>query len=123
MQKTTMGALLLSLLVFPGAGHLVLGRWLRGILWGSVFGAAGLAVLLLIGVNVPQMLDAMMSPTGDVPLIDPQQLGLAVLFAMVAFGAYFAAAVDCWWLGRRAAAQDQPAGSSGLAADEQQVVT
>lgn len=116
-----MGALLLSLLVFPGAGHLVLGRWLRGILWGSVFAAAGLAVLLLIGANVPQMLDAMMSPTGDVPLIDPRQLLLAVLFGMLAFAAYFAAAFDCWWLGRKAASADDSA--RGLTPDEQQVVS
>lgn len=101
MKKSskTMTALALSLLVFPGSGHLVLGRPLRGVLWGLVFGGTLLAVLAMFAVNFGKMADGMMSPTGDVPMDIPQMMTMAGL-GLGSFVVWGLCGLDAFWLAR-----------------------
>ncbi len=95
----TMAVVALSLLVFPGSGHFVLGRPWRGVVWAGVFGVILLAILLVFGLNVGKAMDGMMSPTGEVP-IDLQQVVVLSGLGLSSFIVWGLAGLDAYWLTR-----------------------
>ena len=101
MKKSskTMTALALSLLVFPGSGHLVLGRPFRGVLWGSVFSGVLVALIAMFAINFGKMAEGMMSPTGDVPMDVPQMMTMAGL-GLASFIIWGLTGLDAYWLAR-----------------------
>jgi hypothetical protein len=100
MKNSKWVALALSTLVFPGTGHFLYKRWLRGIMWASVFGLIVLGMMAVLGTTLSQMGDAIMSPTGEVP-IDVQKLGLGALLGLGSFGVWGLAALDTWLVSRQ----------------------
>ena len=110
MKKTTV-AILLSLLVFPGAGHLYLKRRLRGL---AFLGPAVLAVLYVIkqaAAEANRIVDQVLA--GTTPL-DPAALAaqidqssgntlLANLASAVMIICWLGSAVDAWRLARQEA--------------------
>ena len=100
MKSSKWVALALSTLVFPGTGHFLYKRWWRGLLWAGVFGVFLVGVMAIMGATLSKMGDAMMSPTGDVP-IDMQQLGLGALLGLGSFVVWGLAAVDVWIVSRQ----------------------
>ena len=100
MKNSKWVALALSTLVFPGTGHFLYKRWWRGLVWACVFGVFLLGVMAILGATLSKMGDAMMSPTGDVP-IDMQQLGQGALLGLGSFVVCGLAAVDVWIVSRQ----------------------
>lgn len=97
-SKTT-AALALSLLVFPGSGHFVVGRPFRGIFWGGVFGLILTVLVVGFAVNVGKMADGLMSPTGDVPWDVHKFMTMAIL-GLASFVVWGLAGLDAYLLAR-----------------------
>lgn len=102
--------LVLSLVVYPGSGHLLLKRWLRALIWIAAFSLPMLPIVWFVGSNMSKYTDILMSPTGDVPPIDMHQVGVSAACAFVSFLAYLGAAADCWWLASRRPTAEVPVG-------------
>ena len=107
-SKTT-AALALSLLVFPGSGHFVVGRPLRGALWGGVFGLVLVVLIALFAANLGKIADGMMNPTGDVPW-DVQQLSRIAFLGLSSFVVWGLAGLDAYWLARSLPKAVEPEG-------------
>ena len=101
MKKSskTMTVLALSLLVFPGSGHLVVGRPVRGVAWGMVFGGVLVALIVMFAINFGKLAEGMMSPTGDVPMDVPQMMTMAGL-GLASFIVWGLCGLDAYWLTR-----------------------
>lgn len=95
----TMAVVALSLLVFPGSGHFVLGRPWRGVVWAGVFGAILTGILLIFGLNLGKVMDGMMSPTGEVP-IDLQQVVVLSGLGLASFIVWGLAGLDAYLMAR-----------------------
>ena len=96
-----MAALALSLLVFPGTGHFVFKRWIRGVVWMAVFGAILMSILGAAAPMMSKMTDSMMSPTGDV-VFDYKVLGFIAGMGAASFVVWGLAALDILWISRSA---------------------
>jgi len=99
-SSKVVAALALSLLVYPGTGHLLVKRYMRGLSWGALFSLIGLAAMAIVGANLGKVMDGMMSPTGDVP-IDMHQVFLLALLGLGLFVVWALAGLDVLWLARR----------------------
>jgi len=99
-SSKVVAALALSLLVFPGSGHLLVGRTMRGLSWGALFGLMTMAMMAIVGANLSKVMDGMMSPTGDVP-IDTHQVFLLAALGLGLFVVWALAGLDVLWLARR----------------------
>ena len=97
-SKTT-AAVALSLLVFPGTGHFVVGRPFRGVLWALIFGIVLAVVIGIFAINFGKMAEGMMSPTGDVAMNIPQMATMAGL-GLASFVIWGLAGLDAFWLAR-----------------------
>ena len=97
-SKTTV-ATALSLLVFPGTGHFVVGRPFRGVFWALLFGTVLVVLIGMFAVNFGKMAEGMMSPTGDVPMDFSQMMGMASL-GLASFVIWGLAGLDAFWLAR-----------------------
>lgn len=97
------GALALSLLVFPGAGHFLYKRWRRGLFWCAPFFLIIIRMLIILWVNVSKIMEGMMSTTGDVS-IDMTQIGLGAGLGLLSFVWWGLAGADTWWIARQEAA-------------------
>lgn len=104
-----MGALALSMLVFPGTGHLLLGYYKRGLLWAAVFGAVMVGFLGIAAVQMSK-LSTLMDATGDITF-DTQQLVLGAVLGLANLVVWALAGADTFYLSRQvpAAAPEQPA--------------
>lgn len=94
-----MAAVALSLLVFPGSGHFVIGRPWRGLVWAGVFGAILAAMMVIFGANLGKVMDGMMSPTGDVPF-DMHQVAVLAGLGLSSFVVWGLTGLDVFWLAR-----------------------
>ena len=99
-SSKVVAAVALSLLVFPGSGHFLVGRYLRGLSWGGLFGLITMALMAIVGANLSKVMDGMMSPTGDVP-IDMHQVLLFSGLGLGLFVVWALAGLDVLWLARR----------------------
>lgn len=104
-SSKVVAALALSLLVFPGSGHLLVGRTMRGLSWGVLFGLMTMAMLAIVGANLSKVMDGMMSPTGDVP-IDMHQVFVLAGLGFGLFVVWALAGLDVLWLARRLPPQE-----------------
>jgi len=95
-----MGALALSLLVFPGTGHLMLGRYKRGLIWAAVFAAVMVGFLGLAGTQATKLMEGAMSTTGDLNF-DTSQLLLCVVLGLSNFGVWGLCGADTFYLSRQ----------------------
>lgn len=98
-SSKTVAALALSMLVFPGTGHFLLGHYKRGLLWVAVFGAVMIGFLGVAAAEVSKLMDAM-SPTGDINF-DTQKLVICALLGMANFVVWGLAGADTFYLSRR----------------------
>lgn len=106
-SSKTVAALALSMLVFPGTGHFLLGRYVRGVIWAAVFGLVLVVMLGIVGVNAGKIADGMMSPTGDVP-IDTKQVTTLALLGLSSFLVWGLAGLDTFLLARKLPAATSP---------------
>lgn len=98
-RSKTMTVVALSLLVFPGSGHFVLGRAGRGLIWIAVFLLVLIALLVLFALNLGNLTSSMMSPTGDVP-VDVRQITIMACLGLSSFLVWGLAGLDAYWLAR-----------------------
>jgi hypothetical protein len=110
-RSKTMTVVALSLLVFPGSGHFVLGRAGRGLIWIAVFLLVLIALLVLFALNLGKITSSMMSPTGDVPL-DVQQITIMACLGLSSFLVWGLAGLDAYWLARSLPPEAQDVGES-----------
>ncbi len=96
-----MGAMALSLLVFPGTGHLMLGRYKRGLIWAAAFGAVMVGFLGIGATQATKLMEGAMSTTGDVN-IDTNQLLLGAVLGFATFVLWGLCGADAFYLSRLA---------------------
>ncbi len=110
-MKNSTKAVLLSLLVFPGAGHLYLKRGMRGL---AFLAPALLAVLYIFNQAVDEANKIVGQLTSGAMPLDPaamaaqiEQSGgnttLANVASAVMLICWIGSAVDAWWLANRGA--------------------
>lgn len=109
MKKSPVAAVALSMLVYPGTGHFLLKRWIRGATWAVIFSAVLFSVVAVMGVTMAQMSSQMMSPSGDVTF-DFQQLALGAVLGLATFVIWGMAAADAWWISRQVPAANPAPG-------------
>lgn len=99
--------LALSLAVFPGAGHFVLKKPLRGALWAGAFSLPLGAALVVLATTLPKVFESMMSPTGAVEF-DLKSMLYVVGFCLVSFVLYGLTAFDAFLVWRSLAPSPEP---------------
>lgn len=109
MKKSPAAAIALSMLVYPGIGHFLFKRWMRGVSWAVVFSVVLFSVMAVMGVTLSQMSTQMMSPTGDVEF-DLRQLALGAALGLATFLVWGLAAADAWWVSRQTPAVKEAPG-------------
>lgn len=115
-MKRASKAILLSALVFPGAGHFYLKRWVEGAL---LSGAAAWALYIIVSVVLNTALDivgkiesgAVAADTSVISEQITQQLqatgGATDLATMVLIGCWFIGILGSYWQGREKQASDE----------------
>ncbi|MFN8609373.1 MAG: hypothetical protein U0931_17675 [Vulcanimicrobiota bacterium] len=108
-KSKTMIALALNLLVFPGTGHLLLGRLVRGLLWAAAFGAVLVGFLGVAATQMSKLMEVM-NPNGE-PNFDTGQLMLGAGLGLACFVLWGLVGLDTFLLARQlpAAAAGEPA--------------
>jgi len=109
MKKSPVAAIALSMLVYPGTGHFLFKRWVRGVSWAVVFSVVLFSVMAVMGVTLSQMSTQIMSPTGDVEF-DLRQLALGAALGLATCLVWGLAAADAWWVSRQTPAVTEAPG-------------
>lgn len=74
-------------------------RWLRGTVWGLLFGLPLVGALVIVATILPKLFESVMSPSGEV-IFESQKIIAVVALCAVSFLFYGLAALDCWWVWR-----------------------
>lgn len=105
-------ALALSMLVYPGTGHLLFKLWRRGLMWVICFSFVMVSAMAMMGSSLATVSEQLMSPTGEVQF-DVQQMGTAALLGLATIVMWALAALDTWVVSRKLKAAE-PAADPGF---------